>query len=322
MHTLKRVLVAGGAGFIGRHLCTKLLTMGYQVDCLDNFSTSDPRNRKHLEQIGIHVIEADVTTAPDRLYDMVFHLASPASPIHYKRLSLQTMWANALGTRRLLDLSVACGARFLLASTSEVYGEPLVHPQTEEYWGNVNCYGERACYDESKRFAEALTYEYQKVYRANARIVRIFNTYGPGMALQDGRAIPSFVEAAIQDRPITVQGGGTQTRSFCYVNDLVEGMITVASDDNSRGEVFNLGNPREISILDIANKIRELAGSNQPINFTAPSPDDPSRRSPDISKIQEWYGWQPQTQLETGLKTVVEDIQARWASMSQPASIG
>lgn len=306
-----RVLVAGGAGFIGRHLCKRLVAEGYQVDCLDNFCTSDPRNRRNLEAQGIHVIEADVTAAPDRLYDIVFHLASPASPVHYRRLSLPTMWANALGTRRLLDLCAACGAQFLLASTSEVYGDPLVHPQVEDYWGNVNPIGERACYDESKRFAEALTAEYRRVFRVNTRIVRIFNTYGPGMALGDGRAIPSFVMSALRGQPIQIQGDGQQTRSFCYVDDLVEGLLLVGRDPKADGEVFNLGNPSEISILEVAELIRKIAGSNEPIVFGKPAPDDPSRRKPNIDKISAAYGWSPKTDLETGLRAVVADISSQ-----------
>jgi dTDP-glucose 4,6-dehydratase len=306
-----RVLVAGGAGFIGQHLCRRLVRDGYAVDCLDNYCTSDPRHKAALEADGIHVIEADVTAAPDRVYDVVFHLASPASPIHYRRLSLPTMWANALGTKRLLELSAACGAAFLLASTSEVYGDPLVHPQTEEYWGNVNPIGERACYDESKRFAEALTAEHRRVYGVNARIVRIFNTYGPGMALGDGRAVPAFAVAALNGEPIQIQGDGQQTRSFCYVDDLVDGLIAAGLDRTADGAVYNLGNPHEITILELAETIRSLSGSRSELRFGAPVPDDPHRRKPDIGKIRAAYGWEPRVSLESGLTRVVGDIARR-----------
>ena len=316
------VLVAGGAGFVGQHLCRRLVRDGYRVDCLDNFCTSDPRHKAALEASGIHVIEADVTAAPDRVYDVIFHLASPASPIHYRRLSLPTMWANALGTKRLLELASSSGASFLLASTSEVYGDPLVHPQTEDYWGNVNPIGERACYDESKRFAEALTAEHRRVYGVNARIVRIFNTYGPGMGIGDGRAVPAFVVAALRGEPIPIQGDGRQTRSFCYVDDLVDGLMLVGMDREADGCVYNLGNPHEVTILEVAETIREISGSTSELEFGEAAPDDPNRRNPDITRVRAAYGWNPSVDLTTGLRKVVEDIGSRLELEGRPVREG
>lgn len=307
----ERILVAGGAGFIGKHLCRALVEQGHRVYCLDNFSTSDLTARQELEAIGVFVDEADVTLATDRPYHAIYHLASPASPVHYRRMSLSTMWANALGTRRLLEVANASNARFLLASTSEVYGDPLVHPQTEDYWGNVNPIGERACYDESKRFAETLTWEYRRVYGVNARIIRIFNTYGPGMMLDDGRAIPEFTVNALRGTPLNIQGNGSQTRSFCYVDDLVRGIVQIGQDPSADGNVFNIGNPGEYTIRDLAEIIVELTGSSSPIAYGDPVPDDPQRRKPNIDRIAAAYGWRPETSLREGLARTIADIHAR-----------
>jgi len=306
-----RILVAGGAGFIGKHLCRALVEQGHRVFCLDNFSTSDPESRHELESLGVFVDEADVTLATDRPYDTIYHLASPASPVHYRRMALSTMWANALGTRRLLELANASSGRFLLASTSEIYGDPLVHPQTEDYWGNVNPIGERACYDESKRFAETLTWEYRRVYGVNARIVRIFNTYGPGMMLDDGRAIPEFTVSALKGKPLNIQGDGKQTRSFCYVDDLVRGLMAVGQDPDADGKVYNIGSPGEFTVGELATIIKELTGSDSEIVYGEPVPDDPRRRQPDISRITAAYGWQPTTDLRAGLQATIADIRTR-----------
>jgi len=307
----ERILVAGGAGFIGMHLCRELVSRGHQVYCLDNFSTSEISARAELESMGVFVEEVDVTQAADRVYDAIYHLASPASPVHYRRLSLSTMWANALGTRRLLDLAVASGGRFLLASTSEVYGDPLVHPQPEEYWGNVNPLGERACYDESKRFAEALTWEYRRIHRVNARIIRIFNTYGPGMMLDDGRAIPEFAVAALANEPLSIQGSGGQTRCFCYVSDLVRGMLLLGEDPVADGQVYNVGSDDEVTVAGIAGMIRDIVGSLSEMEFGDPVPDDPRRRRPDLTAIRRDYGWEATTSLEVGLTRTIEDIRTR-----------
>ncbi len=309
----ERILVAGGAGFIGMHLCRELVSRGHQVYCLDNFSTSEISARAELEAMGVFVEEVDVTQAADRVYDAIYHLASPASPVHYRRLSLSTMWANALGTRRLLDLAVASGGRFLLASTSEVYGDPLVHPQSEDYWGNVNPLGERACYDESKRFAEALTWEYRRIHRVNARIIRIFNTYGPGMMLDDGRAIPEFTVAALRDRALTIQGSGSHTRCFCYVDDLVRGMLQLGEDPAADGHVYNVGSDNEVTVAEIAGMIRDTVGSASEMVFGDPVPDDPQRRRPDLTAIRRDYGWEATTSLEDGLARTVADIRSRLA---------
>ncbi len=307
----ERILVAGGAGFIGMHLCRELVARGHRVYCLDNFSTSGITARAELEEMGVFVEEVDVTQAADRVYDAIYHLASPASPVHYRRLSLSTMWANALGTRRLLDLAVASGGRFLLASTSEVYGDPLVHPQSEDYWGNVNPLGERACYDESKRFAEALTWEYRRIHRVNARIIRIFNTYGPGMMLDDGRAIPEFAVAALANGPLSIQGSGSQTRCFCYVSDLVRGMLLLGEDPVADGQVYNVGSDDEVTVAGIAGMIRDIVGSSSETVFGDPVPDDPRRRHPDLTAIRRDYGWEATTSLEVGLTRTIEDIRTR-----------
>jgi nucleoside-diphosphate-sugar epimerase len=307
----ERILVAGGAGFIGMHLCRAFREQGHQVYCLDNFSTSEITARHELDDLGVFVEEADVTLATDRVYDAIYHLASPASPIHYRRLSLSTMWANALGARRLLDLSTASQGRFLLASTSEVYGDPLVHPQPESYWGNVNPLGERAVYDESKRFAEALTWEYRRTYRTNARIVRIFNTYGPGMALNDGRAIPAFAVAALTNRPLRIQGTGDHTRCFCYVSDMVRGLQAIGQDTDADGQVYNIGNDYEITVLELAETIRDIVGSTSAIVREEAAADDPTRRRPDLTAIRADYDWSATVALREGLTITLEDIEQR-----------
>jgi nucleoside-diphosphate-sugar epimerase len=317
-----KILVAGGAGFIGQHLCLRLAREGYGVTCLDNFSTSNPNTKYLLESNGVNVKVGDVAAAEDGDFRSIFHLASPASPVHYKRLSLETMWANALGTKRLLDLAADTGASFVFASTSEIYGDPLVHPQNEDYFGNVNPVGERACYDESKRFAEALTAEYTRLNDLSARIVRIFNTYGPGMDLEDGRAVPTFVVSAILGNEIVVQGSGQQTRSFCYVDDLVEGLLTVSRNRNPGLEIYNLGNPEEIRIIDLAKTIVELVESHSEITFVAALPDDPGRRRPDISKVVRDFNWIPQIPLGVGLCRVIQDIRDRLMTLGSCSELG
>jgi dTDP-glucose 4,6-dehydratase len=302
-----RVLVAGGAGFIGSHVCRALLSRGHSVICLDDLSTGSRANIAALEdQAGFEFLESDVADAPLVAVDRVLHLASPASPIDYDRLPLQTLAANSSGTWRLLDVARACDARLTFASTSEVYGDPLVHPQTESYWGNVDPVGPRSCYDEAKRFGEALIFAMRRTTGVHANVVRIFNTYGPRMRHDDGRVVPELMSAALEGRPMIVHGDGSQTRSFCYVGDLVEGLLHVLLDDTNDGEIFNLGNPHEITIRELAHEIRRLAGTGSDIEFQPRRPGDPERRRPDIGRIRERYGWLPRTQLAEGLRLTME----------------
>jgi len=303
----ERVLVAGGAGFIGSHLCEALLAAGHQVICLDNFVTGHSRNVAHLESNeAFRLVEAEVTATPELAVDRIFHLASPASPIHYKEHAIETMIANSAGTHRLLELARANRARFLFASTSEVYGDPLEHPQRETYWGNVNPIGPRACYDESKRFGEAMTMEYVRIHGLNASIVRIFNTYGPRMNIADGRVVPALIAAGLAGEPLPVHGDGTQTRSFCYVADLVAGLRHVGFDDEIAGEVFNLGNPHELTINEFAHVLASVMNTEPTITNLPRGADDPSRRRPDISRINARFGWEPQVALEEGLRKTVD----------------
>lgn len=304
----KKALVTGAAGFLGSHLVDRLLASGCQVVGVDNFSTGNPRNLFLAQQNPLFsFFAADVTewSPPGADFDFIFHLASPASPVDYRRLSIETMLVNALGTKKLLDLASETGAVFLLASTSEVYGDPVVHPQPETYWGNVNPIGPRACYDESKRFAEALTMEYHRRYGLDVRIARIFNTYGPRMRLDDGRVVPNFISQALKGEPLTVYGNGQQTRSFVYVDDEIEGLLRLAAAPHAAGEVVNLGNPEEKSILEFAQIVSELCGSPCQVEYRELPPDDPARRCPDISKARKLLGWEPKTPLAVGLKQTI-----------------
>jgi dTDP-glucose 4,6-dehydratase/UDP-glucuronate decarboxylase len=314
-----RVLVAGGAGFIGSHVCEQLLSQGHDVVCLDNLITGSRKNVEHLlAEPRFEFIEADVVQAPAVEAGLVLHLASPASPVHYKKFPIETMLANSAGTHRLLDIANRAGARFVFASTSEVYGDPLEHPQAETYWGNVNPIGPRACYDESKRFGEALTVEYRRKMGLNASIVRIFNTYGPRMNIDDGRVVPAFIGAALAGRPLPLHGEGLQTRSFCYVTDLVAGLLLVAMDHAADGEVFNIGNPTEITMLDLALKIVALVGgSGESIERHPRGADDPERRKPDITKMRVRYGWQPLVGLDDGLRETIAYFRQRAGAESR-----
>jgi nucleoside-diphosphate-sugar epimerase len=306
-----RVLVAGGAGFIGSHVCRELLGGGHNVVCLDNLLTGDATRISGLRRHPCFTfVECDVRNAPNLSADIILHLASPASPRHYMQLPIETMLANSLGTLRLLEVAVECGALFAYASTSEVYGDPLVHPQFESYWGNVNPVGPRACYDESKRFGEALVFEFRRVYGLNARIVRIFNTYGPGMSPGDGRVVPAFIEASVAGRPLPIHGDGTQTRSFCYVSDLVSGLLVTAEDPKADGLVFNIGNPHEIAVRELAKLIVALTGSASDVVFLERPKDEPNRRQPDISRMRERYGWEPQVPLDDGLRETIAHFQS------------
>jgi nucleoside-diphosphate-sugar epimerase len=314
------VIVAGGAGFIGSHLCAALVQAGHSVRCIDNLSTGSAANLDGLRREPRFTFEqCDVQDVRAQSADLVLHLASPASPVQYRRLSLETMAANSLGTWRLLDLAHESGARFVFASTSEVYGEPLVHPQPESYHGNVNPNGIRACYDEAKRFGEALTFEHARRYSTNVAIVRIFNTYGPRMASGDGRVIPAFIEACLAGRPIPIEGDGHQTRSFCYVDDLVRGLLAVALDRDARSEVFNIGNPAEYTIRELAEIVAEAAHVPLDLDFAPAAADSPTRRRPDIAKVRSRYGWSPCTPLREGIGLTLADFAGRAARVSVAA---
>ena len=300
---MKRTLVTGGAGFLGSHLCDRFMQEGHEVICVDNFLTGRPENIAHL--IGnprFSFIELDVTNFiyVDGPLDYILHFASPASPIDYLKYPIQTLKVGALGTHKALGLAKAKDARFLLASTSEVYGDPLIHPQSEDYWGNVNPIGLRGVYDEAKRFAEAMTMAYHRYHNVQTRLLRIFNTYGPRMRLDDGRALPTFMKQALEGEPITVFGDGSQTRSFCYVDDLVEGIFRLLMSDEV--EPVNIGNPDEITILDFAKEVIELTGSRSEIVFKDLPADDPKVRQPDISKASQVLNWSPQVDRTEGLR--------------------
>lgn len=316
-----RALVTGGAGFVGSHLCDRLIRRGDEVICADNFITGRDANLAGLRaQPRFTLVEADVIRplAIEGSIDAIFHLASPASPPGYLRHPLQTALVNSVGTHNLLEVARQHRAKFLLASTSEAYGDPLEHPQREDYWGNVNPVGIRSCYDEGKRFAEALTMVYVRESGVDARIVRIFNCYGPRSDLHDGRLVPNFVTQALRGQPLTVYGDGRQTRSLCYVSDLVEGLIRAMDHPLTTGTVTNLGNPDERSVLEFAQVIKQLAGSNSPIEFCAPiSTDDPQRRCPDITRARSVLDWEPQVSLEQGLGETIAWFRAQ---MGTPAT--
>ncbi len=297
-----RAVVTGGAGFLGSHLCERLLDDGLEVTCIDNLLTGSLANVEHLfGRAGFTFVKYDVTDyihVPSQV-DFVLHFASPASPIDYLELPIQTLKVGSLGTHKALGLAKAKTARFLLASTSEVYGDPLVHPQPESYWGNVNPVGPRGVYDEAKRFAEAMTMAYHRYHGLSTRIVRIFNTYGPRMRARDGRVVPAFINQALEGRPLTVFGDGSQTRSFCYVDDLIEGVVRVLFSELS--EPVNVGNPAEMTVLEFAEAIRRLTGSNVPVEARPLPVDDPKVRQPDITLAFTRLGWQPRVPLEEGL---------------------
>jgi len=309
---MPRTLITGGAGFLGSHLCERFLAEGHEVVCMDNLVTGNPDNVAHL--IGnerFEFVHHDVTNfvyVAGRL-DYILHFASPASPIDYLKLPIQTLKVGALGTHNCLGLAKAKGARILLASTSEVYGDPLEHPQTEEYWGNVNPVGSRGVYDEAKRFAEAITMAYHRYHGVETRIVRIFNTYGPRMRLDDGRALPAFMGQALRGDPITVFGDGSQTRSFQYVDDLIEGIFRLLMSEEV--EPVNIGNPDEISIRKFAEEVVALTGSSSTITFEPLPADDPKVRQPDITKARNVLGWEPAVSRSEGLKRTLQYFRER-----------
>ena len=304
---MPRILITGGAGFLGSHLCDKFIGKGYEVICMDNLITGSPENIAHLMgNERFRFIHHDVTEYMyiDGELDAILHFASPASPVDYLRYPIQTLKVGSLGTHKALGLAKAKKARFLLASTSEVYGDPLIHPQEESYWGNVNPVGIRGVYDEAKRFAEAMTMAYHRYHGLETRIVRIFNTYGPRMRIEDGRAIPAFMSQALRGEELTVFGDGSQTRSVCYVDDLVEGIYQLLLSDES--DPVNIGNPDELSMLELAKEILEISGSSSTIVYKDLPQDDPKVRQPDITRAQTLLKWQPKVQRREGLIKTLE----------------
>src|SRR6266498_865947 len=304
---MARALITGGAGFLGSHLCDLFLARGHQVICVDNFITGNPKNIQHLfGRDGFTFIKLDVTgyIYVEGALDYVLHFASPASPIDYLEKPIQTLKVGSLGTHKTLGLAKDKKARYLLASTSEVYGDPLIHPQKEDDWGNVNPVGPRGVYDEAKRFAEAMTMAYHRFHGIETRIVRIFNTYGERMRVNDGRVVPAFISQALRNEPLTVFGDGSQTRSFCYVSDLVEGIDRLLKSNEH--EPINIGNPVELSVLQFAQEIKRLTGTKAPIDFRPLPEDDPKIRRPDISKAKALFGWEPRVPLEEGLRRTID----------------
>lgn len=305
-----RVLVTGGAGFVGSHLCEFLVNRGDHVICLDNFFTGSKENVANLlGKPNFELVRHDVVEPILLEVDQIYHLACPASPVHYKYNPIKTVKTSFIGTMNMLGLAKRVKARFLISSTSEVYGDPLEHPQTESYWGNVNPIGERACYDEGKRVAETLTMDYHREHGMEVRIVRIFNTYGPRMALDDGRVVSNFVSQALKGTPITVYGDGQQTRSFQYISDLIAGMVAVMECDQIGP--FNIGNPGEFSMLELASLVKEVVNPDTVIEFHDNTADDPKCRKPDISKAKSALGWEPKVALRDGLQMMVEDFKTR-----------
>jgi len=307
MHLTKRVLVTGGAGFLGSHLCERLLQERCDVICADNFYTGSKRNIAHLlTNPYFELLRHDITFPLYLEVDEIYNLACPASPVHYQNDPVQTTKVNVHGSINMLGLAKRIKAKILQASTSEVYGDPTVHPQPEAYWGNVNCIGPRSCYDEGKRCAETLFFDYHRQHHIRIKVARIFNTYGPRMHPNDGRVVSNFIMQALRGEPITIYGDGTQTRSFCYVDDLLDGLIRLMnSPDDFTGPV-NLGNPVEFTILELARKVIALTGSESKIVFKPLPEDDPKQRKPDITLAKDVLGWQPEVILEEGLKNTIE----------------
>lgn len=318
---MQRVLVTGGAGFLGSHLCDYLIKKGYFVYCLDNLISGSKKNTKHLtDNPNFKFVQHDIISSLNNItieqparpaggfnnLSYIFHLASPASPVDYQNYPEETALTNSIGTHNLLKLAVKNKAKFLMASTSEIYGDPEQHPQKETYRGNSNTFGPRSCYDGSKRFAETLVYIFIHKYNLDARVIRIFNTYGPRMQKNDGRVVSNFINQALAGEPLTIYGKGEQTRSFCYVSDLIEGIYKAMFEKNTKSEVFNLGNPGEYTVMELANKIIKLTGSKSKIIYKPLPKDDPTRRRPDITKAKEVLDWEPKVKLDEGLKKTIE----------------
>ena len=313
----KRILVTGGAGFIGSHLCERLLEKGNEVVCLDNFFTGSKDNIKNLfSDYRFELVRHDLVNPILLEVDHIYNLACPASPVHYQYNPVKTVKTSVMGTLNMLGLAKRVKARILQASTSEVYGDPTVHPQPETYWGNVNCIGLRSCYDEGKRVAETLMMDYHRQNQVDIRIVRIFNTYGPRMALNDGRVMSNFITQALRGKPLTIYGDGSHTRSFCYVSDMVKGMIAMMEQEEFIGPV-NLGNPQEISIAELAESIIKTTGSTAGMAYKPLPPDDPVRRCPDIALARAQLNWQPEIDFKTGLSQTIEYFQNKLEAMSK-----
>lgn len=306
MHLRKRVLVTGGAGFLGSHLCDRLLSKGYDVLCVDNFYTGSKRNIAHLlGNTYFELVRHDITFPLYLEVDEIYNLACPASPIHYQNDPVQTTKVNVHGSINMLGLAKRIKAKILQASTSEVYGDPSVHPQPETYHGNVNCIGPRSCYDEGKRCAETLFFDYFRQHKLKIKVARIFNTYGPRMHLNDGRVVSNFIVQALRGKPLTIFGDGTQTRSFCYVDDLIEGLVRLMDSFDEVTGPLNLGKPGEFTILELAKKVIELSNSRSEIIFEPLPADDPRQRRPDITLAREVLGWEPKVELDEGLKKTI-----------------
>ena len=304
---MKRILVSGGAGFIGSHLCTRLVNEGHDVICLDNFFTGSKDNIKHL--MGNHhfeVVRHDVTYPYSAEVDEIYNLACPASPIHYQHDPIQTAKTSVMGAINMLGLAMRLDAKILQASTSEVYGDPIIHPQPESYWGNVNPVGYRSCYDEGKRCAETLFMDYYRQNQTRIKIIRIFNTYGPRMLPNDGRVVSNFIIQALNNEDITIYGDGKQTRSFQYIDDLIEGMVRIMDTEDDFTGPINIGNPNEFPVLELAERVIRMTGSTSKIVFKPLPTDDPKQRQPDIKLAKEKLGWQPTVELEDGLKRMIE----------------
>ncbi len=308
----KRVIITGAAGFVGSHLAERFLNEGWEVLGIDNFITSTPENLRTLKEnpafrfMEMDVVKIDPSSLLDFEPSLVMHMASPASPVDYFNMPIETMLVNSEGTRKMLEVARRAGARFLFASTSEVYGDPEIHPQPETYWGNVNPIGPRAVYDESKRYGEAMTMAYRRLFELDVRIVRIFNTYGPRMRPNDGRVVSNFITQALTGKKLTIYGDGSQTRSFGYVADTVEGIFRLATYGGLEGEVVNIGNPAEITVKELADTIMKLIPSAAGIEYLPPVPDDPRKRRPDITKAIKLLGWKPEVPLEEGLRKTIQ----------------
>jgi len=312
-----KIIVTGGAGFIGSHLCARLLSEGHTVLCVDNLITGSTQNINELrENPHFTFLHHDVTQPFSAEADAIFHMASPASPVGYLEHPIETILVNSLGTYQMLELARKQNAMFLITSTSEIYGDPLVHPQREDYWGNVNSIGPRACYDESKRLGETLTMEYFRQYQTNVRIVRIFNTYGPHSQEDDGRMIPNFITKSLRNEPLTIYGDGSKTRSICYVSDLVDGLMRAMFRPGTMGEVFNLGNPEEHTVLEFAQTIIRLCDATSSIGFESSRIDDPERRRPNIAKAQNLLEWEIKVSMEDGLRRTIDWFRSRTTHFS------